>query len=90
MDFAKAFDSLDWDFFFDVLSTSGFGPCWTFQIKNFLSTGKARILINGSLQGYVRFKRRLRQGDPLSPLLLSLAADSLGAMFTHGISYGVY
>lgn len=81
VDFAKAFDSLDWKFLLDVLIAKGFGPHWISRIHNILSSSKARDLVNGEPHGYIHCKRGVRQEDPLSPMLFALVADVLGAMF---------
>lgn len=60
VDFAKAFNSVDWDFLVDLLKVRGFGTRWIGWVILLLSTSKASILINGSPKGYVRYQRGLR------------------------------
>lgn len=84
MDFAKAFDSLDWNFLLEILIARGFSSRWISWIQNILYYFKARALVNGEPHGFIRrYKRGLQQGDPLSPLFFSLATNTLSAMFTH-------
>ncbi|XP_039118945.1 uncharacterized protein LOC120255125, partial [Dioscorea cayenensis subsp. rotundata] len=86
VDFAKAFDSVDWDFMFDLLRARGFGSRWIGWIHNLLRSSKASILINESPTGYVRYQRGLRQGDPLSLLLFVLVTDVLSTLFENALS----
>nr|GFD09454.1 RNA-directed DNA polymerase, eukaryota, reverse transcriptase zinc-binding domain protein [Tanacetum cinerariifolium] len=46
VDFAKAYDSVRWDFLDDVLSSFGFGLKWRSWILGSLSSGKASVLVN--------------------------------------------
>lgn len=86
MDFAKAFNLVDWDFLLDLLLARGFGERWIGWVKSLLILSKAFILVNGIPNGYIRYKRGLRQGDPLSPLLFVLVTDVLSAMFNHALN----
>nr|GEX56105.1 RNA-directed DNA polymerase, eukaryota, reverse transcriptase zinc-binding domain protein [Tanacetum cinerariifolium] len=48
VDFAKAYDSIRWDYLDDVLNSFGFGTKWRDWIRGSLSSGKGSILVNGS------------------------------------------
>nr|GEX24130.1 RNA-directed DNA polymerase, eukaryota [Tanacetum cinerariifolium] len=47
-DFAKAYDSVRWDFLLDVLQAFGFGPNWCKWIRGIFTSAMASVLINGS------------------------------------------
>ncbi|GJU86089.1 RNA-directed DNA polymerase, eukaryota, partial [Tanacetum coccineum] len=48
VDFAKAYDSIRWDFLEDVLRAFGFGSKWCSWIRGCLHSGMASVLLNGS------------------------------------------
>lgn len=77
---------VDQEFLFDTLAARSFGLKWISWIRNILETSKVNILINSSSSGYVRYKRGLREGDLLSPLLFVLVADALSAMCSHALT----
>lgn len=89
VDFAKAFDTVDWDFLFELLEARGFGERWVGWIKSILVSSKAKFLINGKECGYVRYHRGLRQGDLLSPLFFVLVVDVLSTLFNNALNSGV-
>lgn len=98
VDFPKAFDSIDWDFLFDILKARGFGSRWLGWIHCLLNTSKASILVNRSPNGYVRYQRGLKQGSPMTPLLFVLVTNVLCTMFRNvlhshipiGVSLGAF
>jgi hypothetical protein len=65
----KAYDSVDWDFLVHCLSCFGFPACFTKWIKVCITSPRFSISINGTLVGYFRAEKGLRQGDHLSPYL---------------------
>ncbi|GKC04476.1 RNA-directed DNA polymerase, eukaryota, partial [Tanacetum coccineum] len=53
VDFEKAFDSVRWDFFDDVLKNFGFGSRWREWIQSCLKSSRGSILVNGSLTSVI-------------------------------------
>nr|GEY74097.1 RNA-directed DNA polymerase, eukaryota, reverse transcriptase zinc-binding domain protein [Tanacetum cinerariifolium] len=90
VDFAKAFDSIRWDFLDDVLISFGFRSKWSSWIRGSLSLGKASILVNGSLTPEFHLHRGLNQGDPLAPFLFLLIIESLHLSFSRAIKEGIF
>ncbi|GJZ98259.1 RNA-directed DNA polymerase, eukaryota, partial [Tanacetum coccineum] len=48
VDFAKAYDSVRWDYLLDILHAFGFGPNWCRWIRGTFTSSMASILVNGS------------------------------------------
>jgi len=76
LDFEKAFDSISWDFLFELLLARGFGKCWIDWIKLCLFSGTSSILVNEQPENYIKCHKDLRQGDPF-PYHFILVADTI-------------
>lgn len=70
LDTVKAFDTLDWSFLLQVLTSFGFDKKFVFWVQAILAFARLSILVIGTPKGYFSCSRGVRQGDPLSPLLL--------------------
>ncbi|GKA49395.1 RNA-directed DNA polymerase, eukaryota [Tanacetum coccineum] len=90
VDFAKAYDSVRWDYLLDVLEAFGFGSIWCKWIRGTFSFAKASILVNGSPSNEFSFHCGLRQGDPLSPYLFILVMESLHLSFLRVVDEGLF
>lgn len=88
IDFEKAFDRVNWDFLFEVLESRGFGLKWLTWITKLFEGSKTCINFNGQLSEYFRFKRGVRQGDPLSPFLFDIVADVLNRIIKNAHNKG--
>ncbi|XP_028099375.1 uncharacterized protein LOC114298914 [Camellia sinensis] len=89
LDFEKAFDSVNWEFLFSLLSSFGFGNKWISWMKTCVSTVRISILVNGAPTKEFSSQRRLRQGDPLSPFLFNIVAEGLNILLVRAINLGI-
>ena len=86
IDFHKAFDSVSWKFLDWVLQQMHFPEKWRLWMNSCVMKASASILINGSPTMPVKLQRGLRQGDPLSPFLFDIVAESLGLLIQKATS----
>lgn len=74
IDIAKAFE---WNFILSCLAALNFSPIYISWIKECISTIAYSVGINGSIYGFFKGTRGIRQGDPPSPYLFGLAMNVL-------------
>ncbi|GJR41735.1 putative RNA-directed DNA polymerase [Tanacetum coccineum] len=85
VDIQKAYDTMDWSFLKEVLLSFGFHVRLVGWIMECVTTTSFSISINGSLHGYFKGKRGLRQGYPLSPYLFTLVMEILTLMISRRV-----
>lgn len=90
LDFHKAFDSVSWNFLEWSLSQMGFPLQWVKWIKACVNSASASILVNGSPTPPIKHQKGLRQGDPLSPFLFDIIAESLHLLFEKATSHHLW
>ncbi|GJT77711.1 RNA-directed DNA polymerase, eukaryota [Tanacetum coccineum] len=90
VDFEKAFDSIRWDYFDNVLKSFGFGDKWRSWIFGCLVSAMDSVLINGSPTSEFQFQKGLKQGDPLSMFLFILVMESLHLSFSRVMEVGLF
>ena len=83
LDFAKAFDTVNWIGLKSVLQARGFDQRWIGWMHYLLSSSKSTVLVNGCLGAWISCKRGLRQGDLLSPYLFILVEETLQHLITN-------
>ena len=89
LDIHKAFDIVNWAYLLESLEALGFGPRWREWISMLFRTSTSRALLNGQPNENFKYKRGVRQGDPLSPMLFILAIDPLQKLLDLATQNGV-
>nr|GEU72836.1 RNA-directed DNA polymerase, eukaryota [Tanacetum cinerariifolium] len=90
VDFAKAYDSVRWDYLLDVLEAFGFGQTWCKWIRGTFSSTRASVLVNGSPYNEFSFHCGLKQDDLFSPYLFILIMESLHMSFSRAVDEGLF
>nr|GEX75387.1 hypothetical protein [Tanacetum cinerariifolium] len=90
VNFAKAYDSVRWDFLLDILHAFGFGSRWCTWIRGIFTSNMASILVNGSPTAEFPMCCGLKQSDPLAPLLFILVMKTLHISVSRVANDGIF
>jgi hypothetical protein len=89
IDFAKAYDRIEWPFILAMLQALGFGPQFLHSVEMLFGDASACITINGAQSDTFGLFRSIRQGCPLAPALYVLAAEGFGYLLANSVSTGL-
>jgi mannosylglycoprotein endo-beta-mannosidase len=78
--FEKAYDKVKWSFLQQTLRMEGFSPKWCWWVQTMVTGGSVGLKVNDDIGPYFHTKCGLRQGDPMSPILLNIVADMLALL----------
>lgn len=85
IDLHKAYDTLDWNFLKKTLELFGFHRTMVGWIMTCVTTTQFTLNVNGERIGYFYGGRGLRQGDPISPYLFTMAMEVFNLLMKKNI-----
>lgn len=83
IDLQKAYDTVDWGFLFQLLEAFHFPDQFIGWLRLCVCNVRYSLVLNGEQIGYIKARKGLRQGDPLSPLLFILVMEYLTRTLDH-------
>lgn len=90
VDIEKAFDTVNWDFIFNLLQGLDIPHPYLAWLFPCVTSPSFMIGFNGTVQGYFKSTRGLRQGDPLSPYLFVMVMNCLSMLLDKGAAEGEF
>ena len=90
VDFEKAYDSVRWEFLYDMLHRIGFHSKWIMWIKGCLVSATVSMLVNWCPTEEFYPSRGLRQGDLVAPFLFIVVAEGLGGLVRQAVKANLY
>lgn len=90
VDIAKAFDTINWNFIFNLLQGLDIPHDYLSWVYPCVTTSSFMIGFNGTVQGNFRSNRGLRQGDPLSPYMFVMAMNCLSILLNKAAEEGEF
>ena len=85
VDFEKAYDSVRWEFLYEMLHRMGFHSRWIMWIQGCLESATVSVLVNGSPTEEFKPSRGLRQGDLLAPFLFIVVTEGLAGLVRQAV-----
>ncbi len=86
LDFEKAYDLMNWQFFQKIMRTMGFSTKWIQWTSTLYENARTNVLVNGAIRIKKNsMERVIGQGYPLAPYLYLLVANVLNAMLINPI-----
>ncbi|XP_028113945.1 uncharacterized protein LOC114311986 [Camellia sinensis] len=90
LDFNKAYDRVQWDFFKAVLRKMGFHDIWVNWVMQCITTVTFAVVVNGVVRTTFIPSRGIRQGEPLSPYLFLLVIEVLSKLLQKSLAAGKF
>ncbi|KAM1398237.1 hypothetical protein ACFX2I_015708 [Malus domestica] len=88
LDMAKAYDRVEWAFLNAMLLQLGFDDMFCQWVMACVKTVSYNVVVNGETTGYIKPRRGIRQGDPLSPFLFLICAEGFTSLLHNAEEMG--
>jgi len=85
VDFEKAYDSVRWEFLYEMLHRMGFHSRWIMWMQGCLESATVSVLVNGSPTEEFKPSRGLRQCEPLAPFLFIVVVEGLARLVREAV-----